>query len=437
MRPWRHAPLLLFAILHLPTSAQAQLTEQLYQSACDDGDTSACLVFGLMSEVGEGVAQDFERAQALYRTACENGELVGCTNLGLMYAEGRGGPADPDEARGRFEIACEGDEEFACDLLDYLNDQDVDPDEVRYMKRGRVADATTTTALSDALIEIPELDVRGVSDPQGLVSLGRLPEGTYQVTAKRLGYLDLDAEIQVPGGTQFMILMDRAQAPDTAQYGRVFGRVTEPGGNAISDVDVTVVGRESQRAISNPRGRFGLADVEPGLVQVRLTRLGYAPRTATLVVQPGRTADLEAVLSPEAIELAPIEVTVRSTWLEQNGYYERSLQGVGRQFDREDIDRLVVFQPSELITRIPGVRLSDSRNLPGQPQYAVSPRVRSFSDEQCIMDLYIDGVLQADPDLNRYPPDWIEAVEVYTGATAPAQYSGLNPCGIVLMWTRR
>jgi len=233
-----------------------------------------------------------------------------------------------------------------------------------------------------------------------------------------------------------MVLMNRNQEPDTARYGHIFGHVTD-GGNAISDVDVTIVGQESQRAISNPQGRFGFANVEPGLVQVRLTRLGYTPRMATIVVQAGRTADLEVGMAPEAIELEPIEVTVRSQFLEKNGYYERAQRGIGRQYQGEELDRMMIIQPSDIITRIPGVRLSDPRNLPGEPQYAVSPRVNTAANGICVMDVYIDGVKQADPDLNRYPPDWIDAMEVYTGANVPAQYTGLNPCGLVLMWLKR
>jgi hypothetical protein len=433
---WRCALLLAITWLAVPHRAEAQITERLYQDACDGGDTSACIVFGLMNELGQGVGQDAARARALYRRACEEGELVGCTNLGLMYEEGRGGPQDLEEARGRYRIACEGDEQLACDLLRAYEQQDAG-DAALHLKRGRVADAETTTALSNALVEVPELDIHQVSDAQGNVSLGRLPEGTYQLTAKRLGYLDLDGELQVPGGSQFMVMMNRMPEPDTAVYGRVVGQVTDGGNETIPDVDVTVVGQDGLRALTNQQGRFALVNLEPGVVQVRFTRIGYAPRTATLVVQAGRTSELTTAMSPQAIELEPIQVTVRSLFLERSGFYEREQQGLGRTFDREELDRLIVFQTSDALQRIAGVRLSDSRNLPGQAQYAINPRVHTAANGQCVMELYIDGVRQFDPDLNRYPPEWIEAMEVYTGASAPAQYTGLNPCGVILLWTRR
>lgn len=40
-------------------------------------------------------------------------------------------------------------------------------------------------------------------------------------------------------------------------------------------------------------------------------------------------------------------------------------------------------------------------------------------------------------DPNQIPPDLLDAMEVYLGSEAPVQYTGLNPCGVVLLWTRR
>jgi hypothetical protein len=433
----RSVLLVLAPLLFLPLPGEAQLTERLYQEACDDGDLSACTVFGLMSELGQGVTQDLTRSRALYRRACEGGELVGCTNLGLMCEEGVGGEQDMDEARGQFRIACEGDEQLACDLLAALADVDAEgSDERRYFKRGRVADATTTTALSGALVEVPALDIRAVTDAQGLVSLGRLPEGLCQVRAERLGYATLVSELQVPGGTQFMIMLERDEAEDTDAPGRIEGQVTDGGNGEITDVDISVIGQERVRALSNQRGRFALTNVEPGLVQVRFTRLGYTPRTATLVVQPGRTSEITAAMAAEAIELAAIEVTVRSAFLERSGFYDRARQGQGRQLSRRELDRIDPFDISDVIRRLPGVRLQDSQ-MPGQPSVAVNPRVRTQASGRCDLEVYIDGARTFSTDLNQIPPDWLDAMEVYLGSEAPVQYSGLNPCGVVLLWTRR
>ena len=73
----------------------------------------------------------------------------------------------------------------------------------------------------------------------------------------------------------------------------------------------------------------------------------------------------------------------------------------------------------------------------GAPTIAVNPRVRTFQNADCPLQVYIDGVQSSDPDVNQIPPEFLDAMEVYLGATAPIQYAGLNPCGVVLLWTRR
>ena len=75
--------------------------------------------------------------------------------------------------------------------------------------------------------------------------------------------------------------------------------------------------------------------------------------------------------------------------------------------------------------------------MPGQPSTAVNPRFRTLGSGPCELEVYIDGARTFSTDLNQIPPDWLDAMEVYLGAEAPVQYSGLNPCGVVLLWTRR
>ena len=89
------------------------------------------------------------------------------------------------------------------------------------------------------------------------------------------------------------------------------------------------MGEARARAITNPQGRFVLDDLPPGLAEVRFTRLGYAPRTATLIVHPSRTVELSATMFTAPIEIDPIAVTVRSRLLEQNGFYNRLETVVG------------------------------------------------------------------------------------------------------------
>jgi hypothetical protein len=256
------------------------------------------------------------------------------------------------------------------------------------------------------------------------------------VRAERLGYATLIGELQVPGGSQFLIMLERDEPENPEAPGRIEGRVTDGGSGEIADVDISILGADGLRTLSNPRGYFALTGVEPGLVQIRFSRLGYAPRTATLVVQPGRTSEVITAMAAQAIELAPIEVTVRSAFLERSGFYDRVRQGQGRQLSRIELDRIDPFQISDVIQRLPGVSLRTTSIL-GQPVVALNPRVRTLENPDCALDVYVDGVRTSTPDLNQIPPDWLDAMEVYLGSEAPVQYAGLSPCGVVLLWTRR
>ncbi len=80
-------------------------------------------------------------------------------------------------------------------------------------------------------------------------------------------------------------------------------------------MEVTVLSPARAGTVTDGRGRFDLRDLEPGLMELQLTHLGYAPRTTTLIVQAGRTVEINASMSAQPIELEPIEVTVRSAYL--------------------------------------------------------------------------------------------------------------------------
>ena len=67
----------------------------------------------------------------------------------------------------------------------------------------------------------------------------------------------------------------------------------------------------------------------------------------------------------------------------------------------------------------------------------MSTTARTTNDGPCVLDLYLDGARTADADLNQVPPEWLEGIEIYAGPDTPTEYSGPNPCGVVLLWTRR
>ncbi len=433
----RTSLLLVVLLALLPRPATSQDTERLYQEACDGGDLMACNVFGVMNEAGEGVPQDLPRALGLYQRACEGGLLIGCTNLGLMYENGTGVTQDLARAVGLYQVACEGGEMLACTGVGGVERAAGDALAQQFYKSGRVGDVESGTPLGEAIIEVLDLGIRAISDTSGRFALaGLLPSGRYPLRAERVGYERLDGELVVPGNPEFFVLMTSALLDDPLAEGRVSGRVTEEGRDrGLSAVDVSVLSQAGASTLSNQRGRFSLRGLEPGLAEIRFTRLGYAPRTATLIVQPGRTVELSATMFTKPIELDPIAVTVRSRFLEQSGFYRRAERAFGRQFSSQDLEKIDPFQTSDILRRVTGIRLGfDPENQ--DRVYARSRRGSSFSQGPCTLPIYIDDVRAFDLDLNQVPPEWIEAMEVYQGISAPAQYNR-DGCGAILIWTRR
>lgn len=457
---------LLAAFVWLPPaiaaqSVDAERAQRLYGQACEGGDPAACNVFGLMNETGQGVPQNLERARALYRQACEKGQPVGCTNLGLVYGRGLGVEQDLDLARENYELACNGGDLLGCDLFAATDsagtsvaapgDAPSDTGAPRYFKAGHVADTENARGLSDVIVTVPDLGIEVVSDDQGRVELGRLPAGRHVLLAERFGYEPVNGTLDVPGSAEFLVLMNRALMGDPLARGRIEGRIMDAQtDDPLSDVEVAVVDQERARVLSNQQGGFVLRDVRPGLLTVRFSRLGYAPRTTTLVVQPGEERELTTQMSTEAIELPAIDVTAnaRLGYLERVGLYARQRTAKGTQFMRDDIELHATNSPlHNLLRRAPGILVQAISNGSGTAFYAVNRRVQTgfaagpanpfARGGPCILPVYLDGVRTITAQIDQIPSAQIEAVEVYSGGDTPIQYAGTNPCGVVLIWTRR
>jgi hypothetical protein len=146
-------------------------------------------------------------------------------------------------------------------------------------------------------------------------------------------------------------------------------------------------------------------------------------------------------MTTRPIALDPISVTVRSRWLDSNGFYERRESGLaGHFFNRAAIDRRAPNQFTELLRDLPGVSMVSDEVGKLQVRFRrVTTMTGSFSDlsRGCEPGVYYDGVpmnLGFDR-LHEIPLPFIDGVEVYVGAATPIQFK--HPCGVILIWTRR
>jgi hypothetical protein len=386
-----------------------------------------------MNETGQGVPQDPARAAGLYQRACEGGELIGCTNVGLLYVTGVGLAPDTARAAGFFRVACEGGEQLGCGLLRSILEASTPEHVERFDKVGRVGDAETNNPLSDAAVELPELGIRIVTDENGRFALAAIPAGSHVIRVERLGYEELVGTVEIPGNPDFVMLMSAAETTDPFARGQVVGRVLEGPELGLANVEVSVVGQPRASTLSNQAGRFTIRDVNPGLLVVRFARLGYAPRSATVVVQPGRTAEVSATMAVQPIELEPVEVSIRSLDLERVGFYERADGGWGTQIGPGDLERLQPDQLSDALRwRVPGIQIT--QDFVGNTARVLGRR--RVDQGACVLAVFVDGVRMGDPDIDLIAPEAVAAVEIYQGVGTPMQYDQTQ-CGVVLIWTRQ
>ena len=347
--------------------------------------TSLLAVLLLCLLPGPAASQDTE---SLYRQACDDGDLVVCNIFGLMYESGESVPRDPARAAVLFQRACEG---------------------------GLLAGCTNLGSMYESGTGVAQ-------DLSRALGLYRMACEGQEMLACR----SAERVVESGGG-------EPAVVDEPAEPGRVTGRVTDEGGKrGLSGVEVIILTQPRARTISRGGGRFNLTDLVPGMAEIRFARLGYAPRTAQFVVQAGRTVELSAALSTEPIELEAIEVTVRSRLLERNVFYRRMDGGFGRQLTQKDLEDIDPMYISDVVRRIPGVRVRYSNR---GSTVAVSGRGAGFSGGGCVLAVYVDGIRVFDPDLDQFPREWIDAMEVYHGMQTPFEYSMLNSCGVILIWT--
>jgi TPR repeat protein len=416
---------------------------ELYQSACDAGFTLGCVNLGSLYRGGAGVAADTPLAASLYRRACDAGDALGCYNLGVSYEQGTGVPQDPVTAVAQYQRACEGGLTLGCERLPSQTRQQVEPiDSSVVATFGRVADAESEDPIENAIVDFPELGLRLISDRNGRVDLPDLPVGRHLIRAEAAGYAQTEGFLRVPGEADFLVMLEHALVSDPYAPGRIVGRITdETGSTGVSNVDINLLNRLAGRAVSNQQGRFQIDGIAPGLAEIRFQRIGYEPRTETIIIQPGLTVDVLAKMSTQPIPLEPIQVVaVRSPYLERQGFYDRAITSFGTQFGPAELEALKPLEVTDLFYYVPSVEVEGGRNV-GAVGRIVSRRRYGATDAACGMDVYLDGVRMGEGwNVNEIQTLMLEAMEVYSGLNVPTQYqrrSSESGCGIVLIWTKR
>lgn len=243
-------------------------------------------------------------------------------------------------------------------------------------------------------------------------------------------------------------------AQNTPADGTIVGRVvderTETGlpGAEVEFLDDNR--RVRARTVTDDDGSFALFRLPPGLFRLRVKQLGYAETTTPpWWVQVGEVLSVVVRLQPDAILLAPLEVTGLSRPLRVpvlEGFYRRMGSSVGGVFfNRQEIEARNPARITDLLLDVPGVRLQQASGRAGQlmvVSFARAPLGRGGGT--CPVQVFVDGILAsrgagAVPLDELASPNALEGIEIYRGlSSVPAEFVTPDArCGVVALWTRR
>jgi TonB-linked SusC/RagA family outer membrane protein len=247
----------------------------------------------------------------------------------------------------------------------------------------------------------------------------------------------------------FLLLALVAPAAMQAQTGRVTGTVTDSAsGQPVQSATVLVVGTQSG-AITTAEGRYTINNVAVGSQQVRVQRIGYAPRTQAVTVVAGQATVANFVMPAQAARLSTVVSVGYGTQL------ARDVTGSVSTVDMQALEHTPIVSVEQMLQGTsPGVLVTTASSEPGG---ALSVRIRGTSSITGSAEpLYvIDGFpVENDPEgsaagnggrtrttppnpLVSINPSDIESISILKDASATAIYGSRGANGVVIITTRQ
>ncbi|MEO5816931.1 MAG: TonB-dependent receptor plug domain-containing protein, partial [Gemmatimonadaceae bacterium] len=239
-------------------------------------------------------------------------------------------------------------------------------------------------------------------------------------------------------------------APLAAQSGTgiISGHVLDSASRQpLSSVSIRIAGTPNG-VLSQNDGSFVLRGVQPGTIQLRATRIGFAAASSPVTVVAGATATVNFSLSARAAVLSDVVVT---------GYGSQRREAITGSVATVEADQAnvgVVGNATQLLQgRVAGVQITTNS---GEPGGGVQMRVRGgtsiqasndplyvidgvpLQNESTVAGARIEGVSAALPrnPLNSINPNDIETMTVLKDASATAIYGSRGANGVVLITTK-
>ena len=206
-----------------------------------------------------------------------------------------------------------------------------------------------------------------------------------------------------------------------------------------ADTGVPIVGAKvtdvasGNSVMTSETGTVSLFFVADGGGYVAIRKLGYESWQGFVRITATDTAAITLILRESPTELPTIITRDTSIHWRSAGLRDfemRRKHGLGNYIPDSTLRKNEAHEMADLLRSVPGVNVSCSTRT---PRRCIASSVTGCG----ALLVYRDGVRLTNGDLSQIPITEIAGVEVYTAATAPAQYSGTGAkCGVVLFWTR-
>jgi hypothetical protein len=216
---------------------------------------------------------------------------------------------------------------------------------------------------------------------------------------------------------------------------RVSGVVLNRNGAPVANARVGLMGT-SAATMTKANGEFVLDSLPAGTQAIVVRQIGYSPTEVPVELSARTPARVTVKLGVLVPQLSPVEVlSRREEGLQKVGFLDRKrTSATGYFITSEDLERRKALKFTDVLRTTPGIRVTESN---GQ---AMISSTRSAQGNGCVT-VFVDGApwQQLDPgDLDTFvQPNEVAAVEVYSGASMPGQFTtpGSN-CSAVVVWTK-
>lgn len=95
--------------------------KEFYEKACNAGSKEGCVLLGYLYVFGQGVKQNYVKANEIFRKACYSSNGYWCIPLGSSYEYGQGVIRNYLKAKALYKMACDGGVVNGCKKYSRLN----------------------------------------------------------------------------------------------------------------------------------------------------------------------------------------------------------------------------------------------------------------------------------------------------------------------------